>query len=77
MSSKAEGRKQMKKGIHPEYHKVMIACVTCGAEFDSGSTKKDIKIDTCSNCHPFFTGRQRFAAAQGRIEKFKKKYNKD
>lgn len=43
------------------------------AEFETGSTKKDeIKVDTCSNCHPFYTGRQRFAAAQGRIEKFNK-----
>ncbi len=64
----------MKKGIHPEYHKCKVICTSCGAEFESGSTKKEIKVDTCSNCHPFFTGRQRFAAAQGRVEKFNKKY---
>ncbi|MCI5773612.1 MAG: 50S ribosomal protein L31 [Erysipelotrichaceae bacterium] len=64
----------MKKGIHPEYNKCKVICTSCGAEFESGSTKKEIKVDTCSNCHPFFTGRQRFAAAQGRVEKFNKKY---
>ena len=64
----------MKKGIHPVYNKCTVICTSCGAEFESGSTKKEIKVDTCSNCHPFFTGRQRFAAAQGRVEKFNKKY---
>ena len=53
----------MKKGIHPVYNKCKVICTSCGAEFESGST-----------CHPFFTGRQRFAAAQGRVEKFNKKY---
>ncbi|MCI6271362.1 MAG: 50S ribosomal protein L31 [Erysipelotrichaceae bacterium] len=64
----------MKQGIHPEYQKIKVVCTSCGNEFESGSTKKEIKVDTCSNCHPFFTGRQRFAAAQGRIEKFNKKF---
>ena len=64
----------MKKGIHPEYHRVMVKCTSCGAEFETGSTSKSLRVDTCSNCHPFYTGRQRFAAAQGRIEKFNKKY---
>ena len=64
----------MKKGIHPVYNKCKVICTSCGAEFESGSTKKEIKVDTCSNCHSFFTGRQRFAAAQGRVEKFNKKY---
>ena len=64
----------MKKGIHTVYNKCKVICTSCGAEFESGSTKKEIKVDTCSNCHPFFTGRQRFAAAQGRVEKFNKKY---
>ncbi len=66
----------MKKNIHPTYHKINVHCVTCGAEFESGSTKEDIKVDTCSVCHPFYTGRQRFAAAQGRVEKFNKKYGR-
>ncbi|MEG0177904.1 50S ribosomal protein L31 [Anaerorhabdus sp.] len=64
----------MKQGIHPEYNKCKVICTSCGNEFESGSTKKEIKVDTCSNCHPFYTGRQRFAAAQGRIEKFNKKF---
>lgn len=65
----------MKKGIHPDYQKVTVTCAGCGTTFEVGSTKgSDIKVDTCSNCHPFYTGRQRFAAAQGRIEKFNKKY---
>lgn len=64
----------MKLGIHPEYHKVKVVCSSCGTEFETGSTAKELKADTCSNCHPFYTGRQRFAQAQGRIEKFNRKY---
>ena len=65
----------MKKGIHPDYYRVTVTCAGCGTTFETGSTKKDgIKVDTCSNCHPFYTGRQRFAASAGRIEKFNKKY---
>lgn len=64
----------MKQGIHPNYTKVTVTCSGCGATFETGSTKSEIKVDTCSKCHPFYTGRQRFAAAAGRIEKFNKKY---
>lgn len=64
----------MKKGIHPEYHKVICKCTSCGAEFETGSTSKELRVDTCSNCHPFYTGRQRFAAAQVELKKFNKKY---
>ena len=64
----------MKNGIHPNYKKIIVTCTNCGATFETGSVKNEIKVDTCSNCHPFFTGRQRFAAAQGRIDKFNKKY---
>ena len=66
----------MKKGIHPEYHTVTAVCGSCGNEFVTGSTSNEIKVDTCSNCHPFFTGKQRFTQAQGRIEKFNRKYGK-
>ena len=46
----------MKKGIHPDYQKVTVTCAGCGATFETGSTKKgEIKVDTCSNCHPFYT----------------------
>ena len=64
----------MKKGIHPEYYLAKVHCSSCGTEFEVGSTIKEIKVDTCSQCHPFYTGKQRFANAQGRIEKFNKKY---
>ena len=65
----------MKEGIHPKYYSNAKVTCACGNTFETGSTKLDgIKVDTCSNCHAFYTGRQRFAAAQGRIEKFNKKY---
>ncbi len=66
----------MKKGIHPEYNKVTATCSTCGTEFEVGSTSDSIKVDTCSNCHPFYTGKQRFAQAAGRIERFNRRYNR-
>ena len=64
----------MKPNIHPKYNKITVVCTTCGAEFETGSTLKEIRVDTCANCHPFNTGKQRFANAQGRAETFKKKY---
>ncbi len=64
----------MKAKIHPNYQKVVIKCTTCGSEFETGSVVKDLKVDTCSNCHPFFTGKQRFTQADGRVDKFNKKY---
>ena len=65
----------MKPEIHPDYKEVTIECA-CGATFKSGSTKKGdiIKVDICSKCHPFFTGRQKLADAGGRVDKFKKRY---
>lgn len=64
----------MKKGIHPNYKKVKIICTSCGNEFEGGSVLNEIRVDTCSNCHPFYTGKQRFASADGRVDKFNKKY---
>jgi len=64
----------MKKGIHPTHYLTKVICTSCGAEFETGSTVKEIRVDTCSNCHPFYTGKQRFTQAQGRVEKFNKKY---
>ena len=55
------------------YYKVTITCA-CGAEFESGSTLETVRVDICSNCHPFFTGDNRIVDAEGRVEKFKKKY---
>ncbi|MBS4538350.1 50S ribosomal protein L31 [Clostridium sp. D2Q-11] len=63
----------MKKGIHPEYNTVKVHCA-CGNEFETGSTKDEIKVEICSECHPFFTGRQKFIDKGGRVDKFKKKY---
>ena len=64
----------MKKDIHPQYQKTTITCA-CGNEIETCSTKKDIRVEVCSNCHPFYTGsRQRLIQKDGRIEKFKKKY---
>lgn len=64
----------MKKGIHPEYKAVKVICSTCGTEFETGSVIDEIRVDTCSSCHPFYTGRQRFGNADGRVERFNKKY---
>jgi large subunit ribosomal protein L31 len=69
----AEGENQMKTGIHPQYHKTKVTCISCGNEFETGSTKKEIRVDTCSNCHPFFTGEQKFVQAAGRIDRFMKR----
>lgn len=70
----AEGDIVMKANIHPKYGKITVTCSTCGNTFESGSTAKEIRVDTCANCHPFFTGKQKFAAADGRIDKFNKRY---
>jgi large subunit ribosomal protein L31 len=64
----------VKKGIHPEYVETTITCA-CGAKYNTKSTKKDIHVEICSNCHPFYTGKQKLVDSAGRVEKFKKKYN--
>ena len=64
----------MKKDTHPKYHKCTATCVSCGTTFETGSILKEIRVDTCSNCHPFYTGKQRFTQADGRVDKFNKKY---
>ena len=63
----------MKKDIHPEYKKATISCV-CGKVIETRSTKGDIKVEICSNCHPFMTGKQRIIDTAGRVERFNKKY---
>ena len=64
----------MKKGIHPENHLVEVHCA-CGTTFTSTSTKKELRVEICSECHPYFTGKQKAIDKGGRIEKFKKKFN--
>jgi large subunit ribosomal protein L31 len=63
----------MKDGIHPEYHKAVVRCA-CGETFETGSTKKELRVEICSKCHPFFTGKQKFVDTGGRVDRFKKKY---
>ena len=63
----------MKAGIHPDYKLANVTC-SCGNTFETGSVKEDIRVEVCSACHPFYTGRQKFAAADGRVDRFNKKY---
>lgn len=65
----------MKKGIHPKYVKCIITCA-CGNTIETRSTVEKISVDLCSNCHPFFTGKQKIVDSAGRVEKFMKKYSK-
>ena len=76
VSRTAKGDKKMKDGIHPKSQKCVVTCTTCGSTFETGSTLKEIKVDTCSNCHPFYTGKQRFVTQDGRIDRFNKKLAK-
>ena len=64
----------MKKDIHPSYEATTIRCA-CGEVIETRSTKKDIKVEICSKCHPFFTGKQKLVDSGGRVDRFKKKYN--
>jgi large subunit ribosomal protein L31 len=63
----------MKEGIHPKYHKITVSCA-CGNQFETRSTRSEIRLEICSACHPFFTGRQKLIDTAGRIERFNKKY---
>lgn len=63
----------MKKEIHPDYVECTVICA-CGNTFKTMSTTKDIRVEICSQCHPFFTGKQKFVDSAGRVEKFRKKY---
>ncbi len=63
----------MKEKTHPKYQQTTITCA-CGTVIETGSTKKDIKVEICSKCHPYYTGVQRFGDAGGRVDRFKKKY---
>ena len=65
----------MKDKIHPQLHEVKVHCA-CGNEFMTRSTKKELRVEICSNCHPFFTGKQRLMDTEGRVEKFNRKYAK-
>ena len=64
----------MKEKIHPKYHTCMVTC-GCGNAFETRSTVKKLSVEICSNCHPFYTGKQKFVDTAGRVEKFMRKYN--
>lgn len=63
----------MKLNIHPEYHNDAKIMCACGAIYHTGSTKKEMHVDTCAACHPFYTGKQKFIDTAGKLEKFKKR----
>ncbi|MBM2841151.1 MAG: rpmE [Bacteroidetes bacterium] len=65
----------MREGIHPQYKKAVVTCV-CGNTFVTRSTVGDLHIEICSNCHPFFTGRQKLVDSAGRVERYNRKYAK-
>lgn len=65
----------MKDGIHPHYRPAKVHCA-CGNEIETRSTKGDFQIEICSGCHPFFTGKQKIIDTEGRIEKFRRRYEK-
>jgi len=74
--SRTQGVKEvneMKPDIHPTYHVTTVTCA-CGNTFETGSVKASLRVEICSNCHPFFTGRQKFVDTGGRVDRFKKKY---
>ncbi len=64
----------MKEGIHPKYHLTTVKCA-CGNTFVTGSTKDNLRVEICSNCHPFFTGKQKLVDTGGRVDRFKKRFN--
>ncbi|SNX53569.1 50S ribosomal protein L31 [Thermoanaerobacterium sp. RBIITD] len=65
----------MKEGIHPKYYHDAVVRCACGNTFITGSTKKELRVEICSKCHPLFTGQQKLIDSGGRVERFKKKYN--
>ena len=66
----------MKQGIHPNYHEITVHCA-CGNQFQTRSTKKDdLHLEICSECHPFFTGKQKLIDTAGRVDRFSKRYGK-
>ncbi|MCK5681503.1 50S ribosomal protein L31 [bacterium] len=65
----------MREDIHPKYEKCEVTC-GCGFNYETRSTKPVIKVEVCSQCHPFYTGKQKFVDSAGRIEKFRRKYKK-
>jgi large subunit ribosomal protein L31 len=65
----------MKENLHPQYQQVAVHCA-CGETFQTGSTKKELRVDICSKCHPFFTGKQKLLDTAGRIDRFQQRFAK-
>lgn len=63
----------MKEGIHPRYQQARVVCGSCHTEFEVGSTEQSMHVDICSNCHPFFTGKQTIVDTAGQVERFQKR----
>ncbi|HEY5561835.1 MAG TPA: 50S ribosomal protein L31 [Clostridiaceae bacterium] len=65
----------MREGIHPDYHHDAVVKCACGNTFTTGSVKAELKVEICSKCHPFFTGKQKIIDTGGRVERFRRKFN--
>ncbi len=65
----------MKQGIHPEYHPEARMVCSCGAVYTTGSTKPELRVEICNQCHPFFTGEQRIVDTEGRVERLRRRFN--
>ncbi len=65
----------MKQGIHPEYHPEARLVCSCGAVYTTGSTKPELRVEICNQCHPFFTGEQRIVDTEGRVERLRRRFN--
>ena len=74
LRDRQEEVKPMKEGLHPKYEQTTVRCA-CGAVIETGSTKKDMRVDICSNCHPYFTGKQKLVDTGGRVDRFNKRFN--
>jgi large subunit ribosomal protein L31 len=63
----------LKQNIHPKYHQAKVHCGSCGMDFELGSTREELRVDVCSNCHPFFTGKQNIIDTAGQVERFQRR----
>ncbi len=66
----------MKDGIHPKYDKAVVNCA-CGNNFETRSTQPEIRVEVCSKCHPFYTGKQKLVDTGGRVDRFNRRFNRD
>ena len=66
----------MKNDTHPKYFQAKVHCGSCGTEFEVGSTRQELRVDVCSNCHPFFTGKQNIIDTAGQVERFQRRLDR-